>query len=159
MSPDDPIMQRLEDQITWYGSRSTKNQRMFKALKTIVIVSAALIPFLSGLNLKGELLGIDYTHWIVGGLGILVTIVEGLQQLHQYHDNWIAYRSTCEALKHEKFVFLGAAGPYAAAANPHALLAERIESLVSQEHAKWAAEQESPVQLKKSAEPASANGG
>jgi Protein of unknown function (DUF4231) len=44
-------MQRLEDQIQWYDSRSIKNQRWFKALKIIVIVAAALIPFLVGLKL------------------------------------------------------------------------------------------------------------
>jgi len=47
-----------------------------------------------------------------------------------------------EALKHEKFLYLAAAGPYATATNAHTLLAERVESLVSQEHAKWASGQE-----------------
>ncbi|MGI8569410.1 MAG: DUF4231 domain-containing protein [Methylocella sp.] len=43
-------MQRLEDQIQWYESRSIKNQRMFKVLKMIVIFAAALIPFLGHLE-------------------------------------------------------------------------------------------------------------
>ena len=136
-------MQRLEDQIRWYDSRSIKNERMFKVLKIILIVAAALIPFLSGLQFL-------YSHWIVGGLGVLIAVMEGLQQLNQYQANWITYRSTCEALKHEKFLFLAKAGPFAAAADPRVLLAERIESLVSQEHAKWAAGQESAERLKKS---------
>jgi hypothetical protein len=158
MPNDDPIMQRLEDQIQWYDSRSNTDQRKFKVLKTIVIVAAALIPFLSGLDLKDQWLGIDITHWIVGGLGVLVAVLEGLQQLYQYQANWIAYRSTCEALRHEKFLFLAKAGPYAAAADPRVLLAERIESLVSQEHAKWASGQEFAEQMKKS-EGASPGGG
>jgi hypothetical protein len=45
-------------------------------------------------------------------------------------------------LKHEKFTYLGKATPYANVPDPHALLAERIESLVSQEHAKWASTQQ-----------------
>src|SRR5262245_32548333 len=57
------------------------------------------------------------------------------------HSNWITYRSTAEALKREKHLFLATAGPYGAE-NPHSLLAERVESLVSQEHAKWASGQE-----------------
>jgi hypothetical protein len=52
MAADDLIMQRLEDRIQWYDSHSIKDQKKFKVLKTIVIVAAALIPFLSGLNLK-----------------------------------------------------------------------------------------------------------
>jgi hypothetical protein len=62
--------------------------------------------------------------------------------LNQYHANWIAYRSTAEALKHEKYLHLAGAGPYADVANPEALLAERVEGLVSQEHAKWVSAQQ-----------------
>jgi hypothetical protein len=150
-------MQRLEDQIQWYDSRSIKNQRWFKTLKIIVIVAAALIPFLVGLKL--QLAGINLSQWIVGGLGVLIAVLEGLQQLNQYHANWIAYRSTNEPLKHEKFLFLAKAGPYAAAADPRVLLAERIESLVSQEHAKWASGQEYAERLKKSDGAAGVNEG
>jgi hypothetical protein len=48
----------------------------------------------------------------------------------------VQYRSTAEALKHEKYLFLSQAGPYT---GPERLrvLAERVEGLVSQEHAKW----------------------
>jgi len=67
-----------------------------------------------------------------GALGATIALLEGLQQLNQYHNNWIAYRSTAEALKHEKFMFLSKAGVYAAASNATALLAENIESRVSQ---------------------------
>src|SRR5262245_48655943 len=126
----DPVMVRLEDQITWYDMRSNTNQRNYKVLKLLVIFAAALIPLLAGLSMPA---------WGTGGLGVLIAVTEGIQQLNQYQANWIAYRSTCEALKHEKYLYLGAAGPYAAAETPRALLAERVESLVSQEHAKWAA--------------------
>ena len=63
--------------------------------------------------------------------------MEGFQQLNQYQQNWTTYRSTCEALKHEKFLYLSKAGSYATAANPKVMLAERVESLVSQEQSKW----------------------
>jgi hypothetical protein len=79
--------------------------------------------------------------WIVGALGAAIAVIEGLQQLNQYHANWISYRSTCEVLKHEKYLYLGKAGPYIVAADARALLAERVESLVSQEHAKCASSQ------------------
>ena len=138
---DDTTMARLEDQIDWYDRRSGTSQRRYKALKITVIVIAALIPLLSGLPLASVLTG-GLPIWVLGALGAAIAIIEGIQQVKQYHSNWISYRSTCEALKHEKFLYLGKAGPYAGAADPHALLAERVESLVSQEHAKWASTQE-----------------
>ena len=125
---DDPTMQRLDDQIEWYEKRAAQNQRLFKSLKVVVIAAAALIPFLAGIT--------TFPAWITGALGMLIAITEGVQQLNQYHANWISYRSTCEALKHEKYLYLGS------------LLAERIESLVSQEHAKWASGQENIEKVK-----------
>jgi hypothetical protein len=79
---------------------------------------------------------------VTAGLGVLITVLEGLLHLNQYQQNWINYRSTCEALKHEKYIYLGKAAPYVNLPDPHALLAERIESLVSQEHGKWASVQQ-----------------
>jgi hypothetical protein len=126
----DPIVERLEDQISFYDRESLTNQRMFKRTKLIEIMAAAMIPFLTFFRFA-------QVGWITGGLGVLIVVLEGMQHLNQYQQNWIAYRSTCESLKHEKYTFWGRAAPYADVANPHALLAERIESLVSQEHAKW----------------------
>jgi len=131
----DPIMERLEDQIGWYDRKSMTNQRYFKRMKIVEIAAAATIPFLSAFTFPRIM-------WVTGALGVLITILEGMLHLNQYQQNWIAYRSTCESLKHEKYVYLGKASPYAGATDPHALLAERIESLVSQEHAKWASVQQ-----------------
>jgi hypothetical protein len=45
-------------------------------------------------------------------------------------------------LKHEKFLWLAKAGPYATAERPDVLLAERVEALISREHAKWVSTRE-----------------
>ena len=140
MDDADPTLERLEDQIGWYDRRSNRNQKVYKWIKVVEIGAAAFIPFAAGLKLRPE---------VAGGLGVLVTVLEGLLHLNQYQHNWITYRSTCESLKHEKYLYLAKAGPYATAASPHALLAERIESLVSQEHAKWAAGQEQTAKIRK----------
>jgi hypothetical protein len=79
--------------------------------------------------------------WIGGGLGALIVVLEGLQQLFQLHANWTQYRSTCEALRHEKFLWMAHAGPYSHSERLDALLAERVEGLVSQEHAAWSSTQ------------------
>ena len=137
--PDaDPTLDRLEDQIGWYDRKSNSNQHTFKWMKVVEILCAALVPLFAGFNLR----------WIAGGSGALIAVLEGLQQLNQYHFNWITYRSTCESLKHEKYLYLAKAGPYGGAVDPHTLLAERIESLVSQEHAKWASGQEQAAKEK-----------
>jgi hypothetical protein len=70
-------------------------------------------------------------------------MIEAVQQLNQDHQNWIAYRSTYEALKHEKYLYLAGSGPYLSTGNNRLLLlADRIEGLISQEHAKWVSSQQ-----------------
>jgi Protein of unknown function (DUF4231) len=131
-----PAWARLEDQIRWYSAKSHHNQRWFKVLKVCQIVAAAVIPVAAAESAPA---------WVISGIGALILVLEGLQQLQQYQQNWTTYRSTSERLKHERFLFLAGAGPYAAAAKPEALLAERVEGLVSQEHAAWASHQEEPA--------------
>jgi Protein of unknown function (DUF4231) len=112
--------------------------RWYKQLKILEIGAAAMIPFLAASGIPRAVI-------VTGVLGILVTLFEGMLQLNQYHENWIRYRATCESLKHEKYIFLANAGPYAGVDNPRAMLAE---SLVSQEHAKWATVQQQEPQRK-----------
>jgi hypothetical protein len=131
----DPIFDRLEDQIDWYDRKSRSAQRIFKRIKVTEILAAAAIPFLAATSFPHDKL-------VTAGLGVLITVLEGLLHLNQYQQNWSNYRSTCEALKHEKFVYLARAGPYTNAPDARALLAERIESTVSQEHAQWASVQQ-----------------
>jgi Protein of unknown function (DUF4231) len=130
----DPIFARLEDEIEWYSRKSGRCQRLYKWLKFVEIVAAAAIPLLAAFDPPVE---------VLAALGALIVVLEGLQHVNQYQSNWITYRSTCEALKHEKFLYLASAGPYEVE-NPHGLLAERIESLISQEHAKWVSARREP---------------
>jgi len=121
-------VQRLEDEIAWYDAKSGENQRRFKVLKGIQLIAAAVIPVAATFGAHPA---------VAAALGALIVVVEGFQQLNQYQQNWTLYRSNAEALKHEKFLFLARAGPYANSENGVALLADRIEGLISQEHAKW----------------------
>jgi hypothetical protein len=126
-------MERLEEQIGWYDGKSQADQRAYKAMKICQILIAAAIPVAATGSVDD---------WLVGAAGALIVALEGIQQLMQYQQNWITYRATCERLKHEKWLYLAHAGPYATAVDPDVLLAERVEGLVSQEHAAWAANRE-----------------
>ncbi|MDQ3608223.1 MAG: DUF4231 domain-containing protein [Actinomycetota bacterium] len=139
---DDPLAgawERLDEQIAWYDRRSAHGKRWYQRLKVAQIVVAAAIPVAAAAGAPVV---------AAGAMGALIVVLESLQQLFQYQQNWIAYRSTCEALRHEKFLSLARAGPYADAARPVALLAERVEGLVSQEHAAWVSERREETAVK-----------
>jgi len=132
---------RLESQISWYDRRSGQAQRYYKRLKAVEIGCAALVPFISQINATATAL-----------IGAAVVVLETLQQINQWQHNWITYRSTCEALRHEKYSFLGGSGPYKNL-DPTAArqaLVERIESLISTEHSKWISRQEYATTSKQS---------
>ena len=131
----DPIYARLENQIDWYDRKSSGAQRVFKRMKVVEILAASVIPFLAGVSLP-------YGKLVIAGLGVSITILEGILHLNQYQQLWGNYRATCEALRHEKYTYLAGAGAYRGVADPRALLAERVESLVSQEDAKWSSLQQ-----------------
>jgi hypothetical protein len=125
--PQHPAWSRLVHQLNWYDRRSDAAQRAFKRVKVAQVMLAAAVPVLAAV--QGPL-------WVTAVLGSAVVVLEAVQQLYQWQTNWVLYRSTAEALKHEKYLFLSEAGPYASADRQRAL-AERIEGLISQEHAKW----------------------
>ncbi|MCL4517826.1 MAG: DUF4231 domain-containing protein, partial [Thaumarchaeota archaeon] len=75
-------------------------------------------------------------------VGAVVVVVESIVHLNQYQHNWLVYRATCEELKHEKYLYEAGAGAYATAEYPARMLAERVEGLISKEHAKWVSSRE-----------------
>ena len=125
----DPTWDRLEDQISWYGRKSRDNQRLYKWLKLLEIAIAAALPVVAAVHSPV---------WVTGTLAAMVVVLEGAQHLYQFQQNWITYRSTAEALKRERYLYIAKAGPYAEG-DRHKQLAERLEVLISREHAKWAA--------------------
>ena|SRR3989338_10735034 len=133
MAEKSATIKRLDDQISWYDKKSAKNKAWYIGLKVAEIIIAALIPFLSGL---------DIPNFFIGITGVVIVVLEGVQHLFQLQNNWTSYRSTCEDLKHEKYLWEAKGGPYENITDEK-LLADRIESLISQEHAKWISGQKS----------------
>jgi Protein of unknown function (DUF4231) len=123
-----PVWAWLEDQIAWYDGKAQHNQRRFKQLKVCQIVLAAAIPVAAAASAPT---------WLLGGGGGLIVILEGIQQLQQYQQTWTSYRTTCERLRYEKLLCEARGGPYAVASDTTALLAERVQAVVSKEHAEW----------------------
>jgi len=123
---------RLIDQLEWYDSKSQRCQRWYKGLKFLQITLAILIPLTS-------LLSTEYAKWGASIAGAVIALLEATQHMNQYSTLWFSYRATAERLKHEKYLFLSAAGPYRNLTEPEKLvaLAERIEEHVSTEHANW----------------------
>jgi hypothetical protein len=127
-----PAWVRLEDQLAWYDGKSRANQAWYKRLKVLQVILAVGIPIASHADP-------EVAKWLTSIAGATIALLEAIQHLNQYAMLWVMYRSTAERLKHEKYLFLSAAGPYKGLSETDRLvaLAERVEEHVSTEHANW----------------------
>lgn len=128
-----PAWLRLEEQVAWYDKKSIHAQTWYKRLKFLQVLLAVLIPVMTHFPP-------DFVKWGTAIAGATIALLEAIQHMNQYSTLWVTYRSTAEFLKHEKYLFLSAAGPYKILAAPNERLvglAERVEERVSTEHANW----------------------
>ncbi|HSA83034.1 MAG TPA: DUF4231 domain-containing protein [Geminicoccaceae bacterium] len=114
--------------------------------KIPIIMLAILIPVLAE---YGHVPGFEESRaFLVGVAAGIIVLLEGLQVLNKWQENWILYRATCEGLRNEQHLFAAKAGSYAGL-KPEAaqrLLAERTSSLVMAEHGKWAKAHEHKIE-------------
>src|SRR4051794_9720785 len=96
-----PAGARLENQLSWYDRKSVAAQRKYKGVKLLQLVAAAAVSISAAAG-GGAV--------VAGALGGLLLVLEGVQQLGQYYQTWLDYRSTWELLQREKFLFLSHAG-------------------------------------------------
>lgn len=127
------ITERVEEQIKWYDDKSKKAQKYYKRLTYVILVSAAIIPLATNL-----LVNSIWTKLFISFLGIATTLSQGIINLNDYNQNWIEYRTVCETLKKEKYMYLTQAGVYSDNEESFAFFAERVESIISQENVNWA---------------------
>lgn len=132
MKEEDYIQERLNDQITWYDKKSGYHQSRYKLLRTLEILAAACIPFLTGYITDAN----SDMKLIVGGLGVIIAVISGVLALLKYQEHWLQYRTTTESLKHHKYLYLTRTAPYDkdTAFN---LLVEAVEGLISKENSNW----------------------
>lgn len=136
MTPEEYLEKRVDDQISWFESKSSLNQRRYKQLKTFEIAAAAAIPFLTGYITEGS--QADAVKTAVGALGALIAVSSGVAGLCRHHELWIEYRSTAETLRQHKFLFLTQAAPYDTD-GAFTLLVQNVEATLGKENAGWTA--------------------
>jgi hypothetical protein len=133
MNAEEYLKARLDNQIDWYDRKSSSNQRAYKHLRLAEFVLAAFLPFLAGFAAL---------HWglqlAVGLAGVAIAIIAASLSLYQFEQNWIKYRTTCESLRRQKYLFLTRTDPYRQTAESNlTLLVQAVEQLVSDENSQW----------------------
>jgi len=133
------VSQRLDAQVSWYEQKSAYNKLRFRICQLIIIVASAIIPII---NLGIPLTNSSYAYPALGItaiLGGIITIVTALSQMDTYFETWILYRTTVEALKRERFLYINNAADYSALSEEakNKLLVEKVEAMLSSENSKF----------------------
>ncbi len=128
------LKERVEDQINWYSRKAGINKQWHNWLRAIIIIASSAIPFIAGIEFKET-----YKNVLLGGLGSLIAILSGMAGLMKFQEKWTEYRTTSEALKHEKFRFQSRTEPYDLPDDDEAyrVLVSQVEKLISAELSQW----------------------
>ena len=71
-------------------------------------------------------------------MGAVIAIIESITKLFKWHENWIEYRTTCELLRYQKYLYLTKSAPYNT--EPETIdniFVRNIENIISSENNKW----------------------
>lgn len=124
----DFVIDRVERQFHHFNAHARAQRALYFTAKVVQIVLAAAVPVAASVHAPVSL---------TGSLGASIVVLEGVQQLCQWHANWIRYRSTAESLRRELFTCRARVGGYATASDPIALLASRMNEIATSEVAGW----------------------
>lgn len=131
MQEQDYLQERLEDQIKWYASKSRNNKKWYLGFRLITILLSTSLPFLT--NFLSEFTPVRY---IIAFIGVAISIIEGLQLLYKFNDNWIMYRRVAENLKKERVLYLTKSGAYQGNGTLQDLVIN-AETLMGSENTNW----------------------
>jgi hypothetical protein len=124
---------RYTKQLSFYDKRAISSQRGYRICSIwILIVSVAITPLISfnqGLCGWGNILAEI--------LSPTIAVAAGFNAHFQFHENWLRYRATWDALQQELAYCRAGVGDYADENNRYALFVERTESVIAQEGSSW----------------------
>jgi len=121
---------RYAEVLEYYDSKAVWNKRCYYACSVYVLaVSGVICPVVLLSSTYGQVLAAIFSP--------TVTVLAAVAALFKFHENWLSYRATWDALKHEYYWHDANAGLYAGQDDPDRLFVEQVEALVSREGAEW----------------------
>ena len=135
MTEQEYFEQRLEDQISWFGKKSSYNQKMYKRLVLVEILLSVSIPFITSF-VTAETLVLKL---LLGTMGIIIALIAGILSVYKFQELWVNYRATSETLQQEKYMYLTKSGMYQEnrTSRPYNDFVSRVENILSQENVNW----------------------
>lgn len=144
---EDYLKDRYYDQVNWYDRKSVWNQVWYKRLQWGLIVFSSITPILIAIDALDK-----KTTWLTAIpliTATLVAIFTSAIKTFNFQENWLSYRTTCETLRKELFLYEAGIGSYARTEDKESLFVEHVENLISRENTLWYETQKSQEENKK----------
>lgn len=123
---------RFSDLLNFYDRRAVSAKRGYTACSIYVLVVSIAIAPIQALSL-----GADSSDRvgkiIVAILSPTVALIAGLAAHFKFHENWLSYRASWDALKRELALFQAGAGDYRNIPDANVRFVERIEAMAGNE--------------------------
>jgi len=141
------LKKRVEDQISYYNSKGTSNQKKYKKFKIVEIVISTSIPVIIGLSTMTLLTKVqierneDFTILVIMQIiaaiaGIVIVALNKLFEVESYYENWKKYRLTQMELESERMLYLTRSDPYDEK-DAFPLFVNNVEAILNHEYQTW----------------------
>jgi Protein of unknown function (DUF4231) len=88
---------------TWYHRAASRSRVAYLTLRLVAIAGGAAVIVLAAVSAPAA-----PTASVAGA----IVVMEGAQQLFQFHPNWITYRATADELRRQAFAYVARVGPF-----------------------------------------------
>ena len=130
------LSERYKSEVDWYDKKSAFYKNWYRNFQFVLIILSSITPVLIGLNQK-ENTEFNLFFWSAIIISLLVAVITSLMKVFKFQENWINYRTTCETLKKEIYLYNAGIQEYGRTKDKPALFVERVESLISRENTLW----------------------
>ena len=137
------LQTRVNPQISWLSAASVKYKKGYMRYRVIALALSSLTTILpSYINYKDE--ANPRVSALVGWIPLVVqlasasaTLSLALLSLNRSQENWVRYRSSAEALKREKLLFLTRTTETYASDQAFQNFVLQAEAIMQEEHSQW----------------------
>ncbi len=136
------LKDRYQDQVQWYDAKASRNQKIYRRCQWALIGLSAVTPALVGLKVEFVIAG--FSHSLAIYTSVAVAVLSASLKTFKFQENWINYRTTCETLRKEKYLFEAGLQGYGKSPDREALFVNRVEALISRENTLWLSAQKNP---------------
>lgn len=111
-----------------YSRGATRNRVAYQIGRVATLLLAAAVTVLAAVGAPAAL---------SASLAAAIVVIEGMQQLFQWHQNWISYRASAETLRRHAFAYAARTAPYDGE-DRAGRLAAMLTELTERENVDWA---------------------